>query len=151
MRLLSCLAAFIAAPLSAVAIPTSNATIAGQPTVLLFTRQMRAPPPCTEARFAAFVEAFVGKSKNITKTFEYIAEDYINHNPMTRNGSAAAWSILSPIWQNIQHTYLRSTIKGNMSWVNYRAGGIGEVVDRFQWEASCIAEHWDQGEQYPSS
>ena len=28
-----------------------------------------------------------------------------------------------------------------MSWVNYRAGGIGEVVDRFRWEGGCIVEH----------
>lgn len=60
---------------------------------------------------------------------------------MARNGSASAWSILSPIWQSISHTYLRSTIKGDMSWVNYRAAGLGEVVDRFRWEAGCIAEH----------
>jgi hypothetical protein len=64
-----------------------------------------------------------------------------NHNPAARNGSASAWSILSPIWDGMSHTYLRSTINGNMSWVNYRAGGFGEVVDRFRWEAGCIAEH----------
>jgi hypothetical protein len=28
-----------------------------------------------------------------------------------------------------------------MSWVNYRSGGFGEVVDRFRWDAGCIAEH----------
>jgi hypothetical protein len=38
------------------------------------------PPPTqeeTEARFNAFVEAFVGKSKKLATAFEYIAEDYI--------------------------------------------------------------------------
>jgi hypothetical protein len=119
----------------------------------------------TDTRFEAFVQAFVGKSKNITKAFEYIAADYIvtshnphpfqsmsrstdksilsrkNHNPAAKNGSASAWSILSPIWQSTPITYLRSTIQGNMSWVNYKAGGIGEVVDRYRWDAGCIAEH----------
>lgn len=28
-----------------------------------------------------------------------------------------------------------------MTWVNYRSGGFGEVVDRFRWDAGCIAEH----------
>ncbi|KAK4096957.1 hypothetical protein N658DRAFT_562110 [Parathielavia hyrcaniae] len=112
------------------------------------------PPPTQEetgARFAAFVEVFVGKSKNLPKAFEYIVADYINHNPAARNGSESAWSILSPFWDGMQHTLLQSTIRGNMSWVNYKAGGFGEIVDRFRWEAGCIAEHWDQGEKYPRS
>ncbi|KAK3402425.1 hypothetical protein B0T20DRAFT_139795 [Sordaria brevicollis] len=136
----------------------------------LLLERATAPPPCkrvldpaptaneTAARFTTFVQAFVGAQggkKNITKAFEFIAEDYINHNPMASNGAASAWSILSPIWQQMSHTYLRSTIKTEqtpvMSWVNYRAGGLGEVVDRFRWEGGCIVEHWDQGEKYPSS
>jgi hypothetical protein len=45
-------------------------------------------------------------------------------------------------------------MEDNMSWVNYRAGGMGEIVDRFRWEAGCIVEHvgfplfstpWDLG------
>jgi hypothetical protein len=60
---------------------------------------------------------------------------------MAKNGSASAWGILSPIWQGITHTYIRSTMKGNMSWLNYKASGLGDVVDRFRWEAGCIAEH----------
>lgn len=171
MRLRTCAVTLLAAPLAAVAIPTNNAAIAGVPTGLLSSRQAGGPPPCvrmdpaptqeeTEARFEAFVEAFVGSSKNITKAFEYITEDYIvcpsslccerrltklfdakNHNPMASNGHASAWRILGPIWQQISHTYLRSTMQGEMSWVNYRAAGLGEVVDRFRWEAGCIAEH----------
>lgn len=89
MHLLTYAAAFLAAPLTAVAIPINNAAPAGsQVSRPLFARQMTAPPPCvrmdppptqeeTEARFADFVEAFVGQSKNITKAFEYIVEDYI--------------------------------------------------------------------------
>lgn len=89
MRPLALAVAFLAAPLAAVAIPTSNAAVAGVPSRSpLFARQRTAPPPCvrmnppptqeeTNARFEAFVEAFVGRSKNITKAFEYIAADYI--------------------------------------------------------------------------
>ncbi|KAH6842184.1 hypothetical protein B0I37DRAFT_447696 [Chaetomium sp. MPI-CAGE-AT-0009] len=162
MHFLTCLVTLVSAPLLAVAIPTSN-LVTGQQTSLLLARQRQpAPAPCvrmdppptqeeTEARFNAFVEVFVGKSKSLAKAFEYIAADYINHNPAAQNGSQSAWDILSPFWDRSSHTYLRSTIKDNMSWVNYRSGGFGEVVDRFRWDAGCIAEHWDQGEVYPSS
>lgn len=80
MHLLTCVVALLAAPLSAVALPTSS--------VAVTSRQRQAPPPCvrmdpapsqneTEARFNAFVEAFVGQSKNLYEAFTYIAEDYI--------------------------------------------------------------------------
>lgn len=76
MRPLACVLAFLAAPLAAVATPT------------IWARHLKAPPPCvrmnppptqkqTDIRFQAFAEAFVGKSKNITKAFEYIVADYI--------------------------------------------------------------------------
>lgn len=84
----ACFVALLAAPLSAVAIPTSNAAVAGKASTLMIARQQQAPPPCvrmdpppsqegTEARFNAFVEVFVGQSKNLYKAFEYIAADYI--------------------------------------------------------------------------
>ncbi|KAH6617651.1 hypothetical protein F5144DRAFT_624291 [Chaetomium tenue] len=141
MHLSTCLATLFSAPLLAVAIPTSS-PVTGEQTGLLVARQRQpAPPPCvrmdppptqeeTEARFNAFVE---------------------NHNPAAQNGSQSAWDILSPFWDQSSHTYIRSTIEDNMSWVNYRSGGFGEVVDRFRWDAGCIAEHWDQGEVYPNS
>jgi hypothetical protein len=87
MRFLTCVVALLAAPPAAVAIPTGNAAVAGQRSSL-FERQRTAPPPCVranpapsqeelDARFNAFVEVFVGKSKSIYKAFEYIAADYI--------------------------------------------------------------------------
>lgn len=87
MRLLTCAVALLAAPFSAVAIPTSNGAVAGQRTSLC-ERQRKAPPPCVRAtpaptqeeldtRFNAFVQVFVGQSKSIYKAFEYIAADYI--------------------------------------------------------------------------
>lgn len=92
MHLSACLVTLISAPLLAVAIPTSN-LVADEQTGLLLARQRQpAPPPCvrmdppptqeeTDARFNAFVEAFVGKSKKLAKAFEYIAEDYIVRLP----------------------------------------------------------------------
>ncbi|EWY81961.1 hypothetical protein FOYG_16166 [Fusarium oxysporum NRRL 32931] len=124
------------------------------------TTALPPPPPCqplvippgeveTEKRFNKFANAFI-VTKNITEAFTYISAGYINHNPLAKNGSESAWNILSPIWPSINITVLRTTFRGNMGWLNYNASGIGEVVDRFRWDAGCIVEHWDQGEKFPS-
>ena len=63
-----------------------------------------------------------------------------NHNPAAQNGFDSAWNILSPIWKNQQITVLRTKYNGTQGWLNYRSG-FGEVVDRYRWEAGCIAEH----------
>ncbi|KAH7014368.1 uncharacterized protein B0I36DRAFT_369331 [Microdochium trichocladiopsis] len=123
------------------------------------TPNLKAPPPCvratpapsecqTEARFNEFAEAFI-VTKNITEAFTFIVEDYINHNPLAQNGSASAWSILSPIWASQDITVLGTKFRGNMGWLNYRSA-FGTVVDRFRWEGGCIAEHWDQNETFPT-
>lgn len=132
------------------------------------TTALPPPPPCqplvippgeveTEKRFNKFANAFI-VTKNITEAFTYISAGYIvsdlvnafhahclrrnqNHNPLAKNGSESAWNILSPIWPSINITVLRTTFRGNMGWLNYNASGIGEVVDRFRWDAGCIVEH----------
>ncbi|KAF2791261.1 hypothetical protein K505DRAFT_419254 [Melanomma pulvis-pyrius CBS 109.77] len=104
----------------------------------------------TLARFNKFAQAFIYK-KNITEAFEYISKEYINHNPAAQNGFDSAWNILSPIWGSQSITPLRTTFKDPQGWLNYRTGSFGEVVDRFRWADGCIAEHWDQGEKYPTT
>ncbi|KAF4947770.1 hypothetical protein FGADI_10164 [Fusarium gaditjirri] len=109
--------------------------------------------PCeleTQERFNQFAYAFIYE-KNLTKAFEYIAADYINHNPFAKNGSAAALDLLGPVWGNATITPIRTRFQGKTGWLNYNVSGFGsETVDRFRWERGCIAEHWDQGEVYPS-
>jgi len=162
MRSLTWFTTLIAAPLAVLAVPADNTAVSPLSKTIFARQGAAAPPPCkrmnpppseaeTRARFAQFVQVFVGPKKNIFKAFEFIAADYINHNPMARNGSASAWGILSPMWNSMTHQCVRATFQGDMSWVNYKAGRMGTIVDRFRWEAGCIAEHWDQGETYPSS
>ncbi|MBE3044730.1 hypothetical protein IMZ48_19645 [Candidatus Bathyarchaeota archaeon] len=85
---------------------------------------------------------------------------------MAQNGFANALDILGPFWGGQQLTLLQTHFEGNMSWVNYQSS-LGNIVDRFRWEAGCIVEHvsdlpspvstvagsnwfkWDQGEQFP--
>ncbi|KAI1685122.1 hypothetical protein KJE20_05406 [Pyrenophora tritici-repentis] len=117
------------------------------------------PAPCvrnpsatvqeTEQRAAAFADAFIRKP-DISKAFTFIAKDYINHNPSVKNGSDAAWEVLSPIWNQQKIKVLGTAFKSPQSWVNYQSD-FGSVVDRFRWEGGCIVEHWDQNEVFPTN
>ncbi|KAK3349153.1 hypothetical protein B0T25DRAFT_569805 [Lasiosphaeria hispida] len=126
-------------PRCLLAVPTGHPTGTRD---ILARQALAAPPPCVrstpppaaeelKARFDRFVVAFVGPAgkKNITEASEYIAADYINHNPAVKNGAG---------------------IKEDMSWVNYGTSQFGEIVDRFRWEGGCIAEHWNVNESYPT-
>ncbi|KAH6638852.1 hypothetical protein C7974DRAFT_421510 [Boeremia exigua] len=136
------------------------ATIAA-PTNAVESRQtgLVKPAPCvrnskttvsqTKSRSKAFARAFI-YDQDISKAFEYIVSDYINHNPLAQNGSDSAWGILSPIWAAQDMTPLRTTFKNPQSWLEYNNTAFGVVVDRFRWEGGCIVEHWDQGEVFPS-
>ncbi|KAF1924864.1 uncharacterized protein M421DRAFT_268213 [Didymella exigua CBS 183.55] len=145
----------LAAPLATLAAPAdiSKALVERQTALVK-------PPPCirdlsttalqTEERSCAFARAFI-YTQNITEAFTYIVSDYINHNPLAKNGSDSAWGILSPIWASQNITPLRTTFQGTQSWLEYDNAAFGKVVDRFRWEGGCIAEHWDQGEVFPST
>ncbi|KAF2241112.1 hypothetical protein BU26DRAFT_535396 [Trematosphaeria pertusa] len=161
---LATLLPLLLAPLGALAAPAAT-PIDLAVRYSLDSRQARPPKPepCermtpapnateTKARFDKFANAFI-YTKNITEAFSYITKEYINHNPAAQNGFDSAWNILSPIWGSQNITPLRTTFNGtsNMGWLNYRSGSFGEVVDRYRWEGGCIAEHWDQGEKYPTS
>ncbi|KAJ3541859.1 hypothetical protein NMY22_g3729 [Coprinellus aureogranulatus] len=124
-------------------------------------QQVKKPQPCvrqlnpeptvdeTKLRHDAFAQAFIYK-RNITAAFEFISQDYINHNPAAQNGFDFAWNILSGFWNTQQLTPIRDTFKSPFGWVNYRSQ-FGTVVDRYRWEGGCIVEHWDSGEQYPTN
>jgi predicted SnoaL-like aldol condensation-catalyzing enzyme len=78
---------------------------------------------------------------DFSEAFKYISKDYINHNPAAQNGSDSAWNILSPIWESQNITPIGTSFKYPQSWLNYRTGSFGEVVDRYRWEGGCIVEH----------
>ncbi|KAK2806753.1 hypothetical protein FQN50_005753 [Emmonsiellopsis sp. PD_5] len=158
------------APLTALAAPSPNprpntgtgTAISAPPSKVINARQgaVVTPPPCvamdpapteaeTEARFDIFAEAFLVR-KNLTEAFEFISSTYINHNPMAGDGPNAALDALGPFWSGLQITVLGTAFEGEFGWLNYQSSMVGEVVDRFRWEAGCIVEHWDQGEQFPA-
>ncbi|SPO07035.1 uncharacterized protein DNG_09729 [Cephalotrichum gorgonifer] len=159
MRSLTVVAALLLSPF-ALAAPSGTGTAVEAPSRVIAARQgIVTPEPCqrqdpppteeeTEALFDQFVQAFITEA-DISEAFKYIVEDYINHNPLAQNGFANALDILGPFWGGQQLTLIRTHFEGDMSWVNYRSS-FGNIVDRFRWEGGCIAEHWDQGEQFPN-
>jgi predicted SnoaL-like aldol condensation-catalyzing enzyme len=148
MHITPILIAFLA-PITVFAAPTVHS----RPHVMTIAeRQARPikPSPCvrninateavTKTRSEAFAQAFIYK-KDISEAFKYISKDYINHNPAAQNGSDSAWNILSPIWGSQNITPIRTAFTYPQSWLNYRTGSFGEVVDRYRWEGGCIVEH----------
>jgi hypothetical protein len=90
MRALTWFTTFLAAPVAVLAVPANNeaASPMSEATSTFASQRAAAPPPCkrmnpppseaqTRARFAQFVQVFVGSKKNISKAFEFIAADYI--------------------------------------------------------------------------
>jgi len=57
-----------------------------------------------------------------------------------KNGSDAAWDVLSPIWNQQNIKVLGTAFKSPQSWLNYQSA-FGTVVDRYRWDGGCIAEH----------
>ncbi|ORY56918.1 uncharacterized protein BCR38DRAFT_450356 [Pseudomassariella vexata] len=156
--------AVLSAPLAALAAPTVGTPVRALPPSRILDSRAEAvvtPPPCvaispapsvneTQARSEAFANAFLVK-KNLTEAFTYIAASYRNHNPFASgDGPGPALDVLGPVWPTVQITVLRTKFQSPQSWLNYRVSGMGEIVDRYRWEAGCIVEHWDQGEQFPA-
>lgn len=153
--LVSTILAVCLAPLAVLAAPAEplhHATLArrqARPTKPVpCVRQMNTTEAETKTRSDAFAQAFIYK-KDISEAFKYISKDYINHNPAAQNGSDSAWNILSPIWGSQTITPLRTAFKAPQSWLNYRTGSFGEVVDRYRWEGGCIVEHVSHGVVQP--
>ncbi|KAF4998384.1 hypothetical protein FDECE_11811 [Fusarium decemcellulare] len=105
------------------------------------TRQtLVAPPPCepiypppsefeTRYRFNCFTHAFL-ISKNLTEAFRYISKGYI-----------AAFDALAPMWPTVNITFQRKLFQDGTGWLNYNSSAVGEIIDRFRWDAGCIVEH----------
>ncbi|KAF5340366.1 hypothetical protein D9611_007900 [Ephemerocybe angulata] len=150
MRVSAFLATLIV-PLAALAAPAHEFTLearAVKPKPCVRQLNPAPTPEETSLRHDAFAQSFIYK-RNITAAFEFIAQDYINHNPSAQNGFDYAWNVLNGFWDTQSLTPVRHTFKSPYGWVNYRSG-FGAIVDRFRWEGGCIVEHWDAGEQYPN-
>ena len=110
-----------------------------------------------------FVEIFYHQ-KNVRKAFmEYVAEDYIQHNPNIPDGRAAAIEFLEPKFSNPSAIFdvKRILVDGNLAMVHLHgrmsADSLGgAVADIFRLEVNTskvwkIVEHWGVLQAVPES
>jgi predicted SnoaL-like aldol condensation-catalyzing enzyme len=88
----------------------------------------------------------------------YVAEDYVQHNPMAQNGRDAAIAFLEPIYQrNPQHrmTVHRMIVEDPYIVVHLHGQSSPEdlgaaAVDILRVENCKIVEHWDVTQPVPA-
>ena len=98
-----------------------------------------------------FIDLFYRQGR-VREAFEtYVAEDYIQHNPLAPDGRAAAISALEPFFAsqpNAVREVHRIIVDGDLAAVHVRVRQNAEdrgfaVVDLLRLENGKIVEHWD--------
>jgi predicted SnoaL-like aldol condensation-catalyzing enzyme len=105
--------------------------------------------------FDAFVEAFYVEG-NVTGAFtQYVALDYIQHNPFILSGRAAAIAALSVPGPATTLTIVHQLYDGNIGSVHHKDVAAGSplvaVADYYRFDGSCIMEHWDVTQSLPAN
>jgi predicted SnoaL-like aldol condensation-catalyzing enzyme len=96
-------------------------------------------------------------NKNIDIVDEYIAEDYIQHNPLVADGRQALKDALSVWFKDAQKEnvdFQRVIAEDDLVVVHTRSvfgGKTVSVIDIFRIENGIIAEHWDVIQEVPDS
>ncbi|KAK7422976.1 hypothetical protein QQX98_001266 [Neonectria punicea] len=88
---------------------------------------------------------------------DHVAEDYIQHNPLTLSGRDRALSdfaFISP--DTVNFTVFRQGVDANIGYVHVRMHLAGDarpmaVVDLFRFNGSCIQEHWGVVMEQPAN
>ena len=105
---------------------------------------------------AEFYQALFG-DKNIEVIDKYIAEDYIQHNPMAADGREALKNALKGWFENASKEQIdirRIGADGDLVFLHTKnnfGGKTFSVIDIFRIENGIIAEHWDVIQQVPDS
>ena len=98
-----------------------------------------------------FVDLFYRQGR-VREAFEtYVAEGYIQHNPLAADGRAAAIAALEPYFAsqpNAVREIQRIIVDGDLAVVHLRARANPEdrgfaIVDILRLENGRIVEHWD--------
>ena len=108
----------------------------------------------TTEKNRVFIEAFAEvfyKQKNVRKAFmDFVAEDYIQHNPSISNGREEAIKMLEPKFSSKDAAFEIKRILVDSDLVAIHLNGklsantLGvAVVDMYRIESGKIVEHWD--------
>jgi predicted SnoaL-like aldol condensation-catalyzing enzyme len=98
----------------------------------------------------AFADVFY-RQKDVKKAFkEYVAEEYIQHNPNILDGREAAIAALKPKFSNPDAIFdiKRIIVDGNMAVIHLhgrmnKTHAGGAVADIYRLDNGKIVEHWD--------
>lgn len=99
------------------------------------------------------------QQKNVRKAFtDYVADEYIQHNPTIPDGRAAAIEFLEPKFSqpSARFDVKRVLVDGDLAMVHLHGRMSedslgGAVADIFRLENGKIVEHWDVLQPVPKS
>ncbi|KAF7359675.1 Snoal-like polyketide cyclase family protein [Mycena venus] len=98
-------------------------------------------PHQQEEIFYTLVDALY-VARTVSEAYTHFVEDFINHNPATVDGIASSFALI-----------LHQAFAAPYGWVHYRIDGFNPeptaVVDVFQFNGSCVVEHWDIIQERP--
>lgn len=103
--------------------------------------------------------AKVWNGRNIAALGDFVAEDYIQHNPNVGNGRAPLQAFLGPMFDNLpqaRFTLARLIAEGDLVVAHTLFQAKPEdrgmaVVDIYRVEDGRLAEHWDVKEAVPEA
>jgi len=93
--------------------------------------------------------------KDISAIDQYIAEDYIQHNPIAADGRQALKNVLEVWFRNAPKDtvdFQRVAADGDLVFLHIKSemgGKTVAIVDIFRIEDGMIAEHWDVIQEVP--
>lgn len=105
-----------------------------------------------------FADILYGQ-RDVERAFrEFVAEDYIQHNPHIPDGRAAAIEMLIPKFSspNARFAVKRILVDGDLAMIHLHGQSNsdepgGAVADIFRLENGKIVEHWDVVQPIPAN
>ena len=106
----------------------------------------------------SFADIFY-RQKDVERAFmEFVAEDYIQHNPNILDGRQAAIDMLKPKFSNPDASFeiKRILVDGDLAMIHVhgkmdKVSLGGAVADIFRLENGKIVEHWDVLQPVPEN
>jgi predicted SnoaL-like aldol condensation-catalyzing enzyme len=105
--------------------------------------------------FNAFVRTFYIENNSSAAMTNYVATDYIQHNPSLLSGRQNAMDFLASYTTNFTFTVQHIGFESNLGWVHVKVESpdqpVTAIFDLYRFNGSCIAEHWDVIQAMPAN